>query len=138
MQNKTFEACKAKPLNIRPKNHNDFIAPQDRIKGEVYRLCDNDKTESCIDPLEHQLGEGVYFFIPMEDDVGPNLSGAIVIRKPTGNYIVAYTHAFYTSHNESTYKLRSVRDVKDKDLILVILKAAQIKIPVQPSPFNWD
>lgn len=135
MQNKSFAACKATPLNIRSRFHKDVIAPQDRIKGEVYRLCDNDKSKSCIDPLEKQLGKGVYFFIPMEDDVGPNLTGALVIRNPTGNYIVAYTHAFYTAHNESTYKLRSVRDVKDKEVILACLK--EDKIPVQPSPFNW-
>lgn len=139
MQNKTysesrkFQAMKAKPVNTRSKHSNGYVPNQELIRGEVYRLCEFDKTDSSILKLENQLGIGTYFFIPDSLDC---LTGAVIVRKPDGNYIWAYTDSFYVAYNEGCFKLASPRDKKDKNLILTMLKG--IDEPNKSMPLNWE
>jgi len=129
---KTFENCKAKPDNFRTLPHKDFISRQHVVKGEVYRLC-NIKLPNEYDLLENQLGEGTYFFIP--DGLG-NCYGAVVIRKSSGNYILAYEHSFYVGLAEGLFKLKSPRDCKDRELILSMIKGTNDL--QKPTPLNWE
>lgn len=116
MQNKSFEfiAGMAKPLNFRSKEHKDYI-PRDLAQhNEVYRLC-NIRESEVYPSLPWQLGEGTYFFIPR---AFPTTYGAVVIRYREGTYKRLYEADFYMGLCEGCFKLRSPRDIKDRDLIL--------------------
>lgn len=119
MSNKSFESCKAKPVNFRSSFHKDYIPRDERIGGKVYRLC-NTNLPTGYDLLESQLGEGTYFFIPSYHGAS---FGWLVVRNLNGNYCKIQNSGFYAGLHEGTFKLRSPRDRKDESFIRTLIWA---------------
>lgn len=135
MPNKSFEACKAKPLNIRSATHKDFVPRVKMEVGKVYRLCNIKEIKSAVPSLEKQLGEGTYYFVPI---LPASYRGIVIVKKPNGQLILPCGEGlFYIAHREGLYKLRSPADKSLESLLLTTAKTSSAGVQYG-YVFNWD